>query len=461
MKKIISFLLCTAMLSTTLTVFADTETETTASPAEISSSEAPAETEQPAESETPTETEQPAESEIPAESEQPAESEAPEPTANPQLLEDKVIVKVTMLEVPNLTDAEVKFELYNSNNELLATQAHWVTRQTTSLTYTFDVPQYEIGEDFKLKLVDGLMGVQYNTTPYACGEEIPLETYTYEDEDGNIHRSNSLAVSGMPLFEKNISLKYDGNAVALTPAPRIIDGVTMVPIRQIAEHIGFNVSYSEEYNSVTVSLSDNYIFFNVGTAYTTVFGTDLYAPYPTTNIDGTIYVALRTLADAIGSELTVSDDFYNLNIEMGYSSYYQNYFDNIPVNKWGIGSRTNYMVWVSLSEYKVRLYQGQQGKWKPLLEAPCAIGAPGTPTVTGSFEYNYKTRWDYGTYYVGPCLVFYRGYALHSVLLYQNGTEYDGRTGVKISHGCVRLKKKDIDYIANTIPVGTRIYITP
>ena len=32
---------------------------------------------------------------------------------------------------------------------------------------------------------------------------------------------------------------------------------------------------------------------------------------------------------------------------------------------------------------------------------------------------------------------------------------------MKLSHGCVRLKKKDIDFIANTIPVGTKIYITP
>lgn len=234
----------------------------------------------------------------------------------------------------------------------------------------------------------------------------------------------------------------------------------MVPIRQIAEYIGYTVNYDEKYNAVAVSLGSEYIFFNVGTAYTTVFGTDLFAPYPTTNIDGTVYVPLRTFADAIQSELKISDDFYSLNVDMGYSAHYSNWFANIPVNKWGIGSKTNYMVWVSLSEYKVRLYEGQQGRWKPLLEAQCAIGAPGTPTVTGSFEYTYKTRWDYGTYYVGPCLVFYRGYALHSVLLYQNGTEYDGRTGVKISHGCVRLKKKDIDYIANTISVGTRIYIT-
>ena len=68
-----------------------------------------------------------------------------------------------------------------------------------------------------------------------------------------------------------------------------------------------------------------------------------------------------------------------------------------------------------------------------------ALGAWNTPTITGQFEYIERTEWDYPSYYVGPVLRFYNGYALHSTLLYYNGTEYDGRVGVNISHGCVRL----------------------
>jgi hypothetical protein len=255
-------------------------------------------------------------------------------------------------------------------------------------------------------------------------------------------------------------IKYNGKKVDLYPGAKLINENTMVPIRKLAEHIGFEVYYDQTYNTEVLSLGSNYIFFNIDTAYTTVFGTDIYATAPTVNIDGTIYVSLRTFADAIESSLDVKDNITTLDINMTESKYVTDYYAQAPVNQWGIASRTNYMVWVSLSEYKVRLYQGSQYKWKLMLEAPCAIGAPGTPSITGSYEYLYKARWDYGTYYVGPCLVFHGGYALHSVLLYQNGTEYDGRVGVQISHGCIRLKKKDIDFIANTIPVGTRIYCT-
>ena len=132
------------------------------------------------------------------------------------------------------------------------------------------------------------------------------------------------------------------------------------------------------------------------------------------------------------------------------------------VNQSGISSRTDYLVWISLHEYKARVYLGKQYQWKPIREMTCAIGAPSSPTITGSFEYQYSMpRWDYGTYYVGPCLVFYGNYALHSVFLYQDGSEYDGRVGMQLSHGCVRFKKVDIDWLYSMIPLKTRIYITP
>lgn len=260
---------------------------------------------------------------------------------------------------------------------------------------------------------------------------------------------------------KTLNITYDGIRIDFSSAPYIDDNRAMVPIKQLAEYIGFDVSYDANYNTEVLALGKNYIFFNIGTKYTTAFGEDLYALADTVMWGDTVYVSLRTFADIIGCELDVTDYGDSMTINMHNSTYVNEYFVNQPVNPWGISSRTDYMVWVSLSQYTVRLYHGKQYMWKLIHECPCAIGAPGTPTVTGSFEYQYRTQWNYNGYYVGPCLVFYRGYALHSVLLRYNNTEYDGRTGVKISHGCVRMKKADIDLIASKIPVGTRIYITP
>jgi len=55
---------------------------------------------------------------------------------------------------------------------------------------------------------------------------------------------------------------------------------------------------------------------------------------------------------------------------------------------------------------------------------------------------------------------FYKGYALHSTLIGYNGTPYDNRVGVKISHGCVRMCPEDINWLAKNIPLYTRVLVT-
>ena len=378
-------------------------------------------------------------------------------------LKNQVTVTANIKSVPLAKETDATFELFATDGQSLqslATATEHIARDTKSVTFTFDVPQYKVGTHFAVCATEGIESFKYYEETYPKNTIVTLPTYKYIDAKGNEADSTGIAITINTLTDKPVNLYYNAWGTP-TSGARVIDGTTMVPARALAEFIGFNVKYDKNYNVEVISLGNKDMYFNIDTSYTTIFGTDLYAPYPTIMIDGTVYISLRTFADAIGSTLEIKDYGTHMDINMSPSSFVSEYFNNIPVNRWGISSRTNYMVWVSLSEYKVRLYQGSQYKWTPILEAPCAIGAPGTPTVTGSFEYKYKDRWDYGSYYVGPCLVFYRGYALHSVLLYQNGSEYDGRVGVKISHGCIRLKKKDIDFIAKTIPVGTRIYITP
>ena len=55
---------------------------------------------------------------------------------------------------------------------------------------------------------------------------------------------------------------------------------------------------------------------------------------------------------------------------------------------------------------------------------------------------------------------FYRGYALHSTLVNDDGTDRDARVGKMISHGCVRLRPDDIKWLSETIPLDTKVYVT-
>lgn len=457
MKKIIAAFLCMALCVSSASVMASetpAPSESTA-PTEAVQTQAPSES--PQVTITPDTSIDQSLSNT-AEPTQPVSDETPEPSGP---VSNQVVVRLTFEQQPYTIDSFASLQLYSYDGELLSEASQWVGGITTELIYTFSVPQYTAGETFKLKIDSGLSALRYYNDLYYAGQSIDLTTYTTET-DGVQTVSDKFELNAIPMFNKSVNVKYDGVSVGLYPGARVIDGVTMVPIRALAQYIGFGVEYNSNYNVEIVSLGNDKIYFNLNTDYTTVFGTDIAAAHPTIMLDGTVFVALRTFADAIGSSLDVKDNYTSLDINMTASSKVNNYFNGMFVNQSGISSRTDYLVWISLHEYKARVYLGKQYQWKPIREMTCAIGAPSSPTITGSFEYQYSMpRWDYGTYYVGPCLVFYGNYALHSVFLYQDGSEYDGRVGMQLSHGCVRFKKVDIDWLYSMIPLNTRIYITP
>lgn len=134
---------------------------------------------------------------------------------------------------------------------------------------------------------------------------------------------------------------------------------------------------------------------------------------------------------------------------------------SLYVNSAELSSETDYLVWVSKSEFKVRVYLGSKGNWEPVKTFTCAIGKPSTPTCEGTYKYyQAQTMWDYGSYYVGPIMRFNGGYAIHSTLIYKNGTPKDNRVGMKLSLGCVRLQPPDINWMATYVPLRTTIHIT-
>ena len=131
------------------------------------------------------------------------------------------------------------------------------------------------------------------------------------------------------------------------------------------------------------------------------------------------------------------------------------------VNDKAIWSDTPYLIWVSKANYTVNVFYRENGRWNLINEFPCSIGSPSTPTITGQYKYHqYQQKWQYNGYYVGPIMRFYRGYALHSTLIYNDGTPKDPRVGKQISLGCVRMRPEDITWLSEIIPLETKVYIT-
>lgn len=451
MKKLLSVLVTVSILTSTVSVFAATPVST-AEP-----TTAPTETTEPSAEETAS----PDETATPDATVFPKETTAPTPTPPANELSKQFILEMEVQERKHIIPNNAFIELYNANGELVGSEHKYVGWDTKSVTYTFDVPEYRMGDKFTVKLISGLRSLKYNDEWVEPNGTLEVETYGYTDEDGNYVQSNGCAMSCNPHYNKEIRI-YAGGAwqEEATPYARIVDSVAMMPVRAIGEAMGLKVTYYSDYDSVVCSVGDKEVVFNANSVYTEIFGTGINAPHATVYIDGALFVPVRTLAEAFESTVEVADYGEYMDILIGNSPIVQEFRDQWIVNKNGIGSRTNYLVWVSKHEYTVRVFEGSQYHWNLVGEFPCALGAWNTPTITGQFEYIERTQWNYSGYYVGPVLRFHNGYALHSTLLYYNGTEYDGRVGVNISHGCVRLHPQDINWIANTIPFHTRIYIT-
>ena len=105
-------------------------------------------------------------------------------------------------------------------------------------------------------------------------------------------------------------------------------------------------------------------------------------------------------------------------------------------------SNTSYLLLVNGATHKVGVFSGPQGNWNMLAYWDCSDGKKSTPTVRGEFTVGSKGSYfdsgDARCYYYTQ---FYGNYLFHSVLYNKyNGNLADGRLGMGLSHGCVRLQ---------------------
>ena len=124
----------------------------------------------------------------------------------------------------------------------------------------------------------------------------------------------------------------------------------------------------------------------------------------------------------------------------------------------GYSSSTNYLIMVDTTSNYLGIFTGGRGNWTLKDYWICSTGAPNTPTVIGQYTVGakgYSFGHGYTCYYYTQ---FYGDYLIHSVK-YHQGTfnVLDGRMGVNISEGCVRLPIERAKWIWDNIPTGTKV----
>ena len=125
-------------------------------------------------------------------------------------------------------------------------------------------------------------------------------------------------------------------------------------------------------------------------------------------------------------------------------------------------SATNWLIVTDTSACKVAVLAGSAGNWSTVKYISCSPGKSSTPTVKGEFTVTGRgLSFGKPTYTCWYYTQFYGDYLFHSVI-YNKGSMtsiQDGRLGMQLSHGCVRLALNEAKWIYDNIPNGTKVIV--
>ncbi len=372
-----------------------------------------------------------------------------------------VDVIFTADDIPGAVEGDVLFKIYDINGILLNTQTYNYKRGTGWFNIRFNVPEYKAGTKFRVQLASGGANLVHCDNWNSVQE---VETYAYLDANGKKLYQTAFYMKFIPVWYKQATIRFEGKEKTDYYHCVMSDDV-YVTVDLLSE-MGINLEYnpSNEKPGFKLSTYSNKkeMKFYIDDIYVLKGGKGENLKRPVFKIGDLPYVPLSVVTKYFECDYKVlSNNEYSCEIAVGESKYSEAYEKAKYVNEQGITSRTEYLVWISKKDFTVSLFKGSQGKWRWVKSMPCAIGAPSTPTIEGSFELiERKDRWCYDSYYCGPIMRFKNGYALHSTLIRYDGTPYDSRVGVKISHGCVRLRPEDINWLFNITPMYSRIWVT-
>jgi hypothetical protein len=138
----------------------------------------------------------------------------------------------------------------------------------------------------------------------------------YKDEDVLSHFGltrlienpyNDVTKKGSQLFKfwnyDPITINLNGKTLSLSKDPVIINGSTLVPMREIFEAMGAKVDWDGETQTVTGTTNGTTVTMSIGSSVITKNGATASLGVPAQLIDGYTMVPVRAVAEAFGSNV--------------------------------------------------------------------------------------------------------------------------------------------------------------
>ena len=377
----------------------------------------------------------------------------------------KLTVILELTETDALIPQTVRFNLFNENGDFLYNAYADIVPGMKEVTLEFLVGPFDVGQKFLLCMTEGLESVKYYDRTYLPGENINIDTYAMRLDDGSLFLGDRFHLHADPYTDPTVRINELTINLTLTESAKLQNQTVRFNLFSENGMFLYNAYATVKSGVKEINVTFPVGPFDAGQKFQLVMteGAKAIQYYdkeymPGENIEVATYAYLAEDGKPKGSDtfhmsLTpyTEEDAFRVRAEQF-------------VNQKGYKSKTDYLIWISKSDYKVTLFKkGVDGSWVYRDSFLCAIGAPGSPTVEGQFEYiQYQPAWYYPEgFWCGPIMRFYRGYALHSTLIRNGGGDYDARLGVRISHGCVRLHPDHINYLVDVTPMYTAIVVTP
>lgn len=119
----------------------------------------------------------------------------------------------------------------------------------------------------------------------------------------------------------------------------------------------------------------------------------------------------------------------------------------------GFSSSTGWLVLVSRSDCHVAVFSGGRGNWNLYDDFACVVGAPSSPTITGTYTTQSKRPSLDTDSRARYCTQIHGGYFFHTIL------SSNSELGHWASHGCVRLPVEKARWIYYNLPLGSTVNI--
>lgn len=132
------------------------------------------------------------------------------------------------------------------------------------------------------------------------------------------------------------------------------------------------------------------------------------------------------------------------------------------INSKNYSSSTPYLIWVDTKNFKTNIFKGKTNNWTLVHSYLCTIGKASTPTPKGTYTVGIKGLY-FGVEKGYKCWYYtqFKGnYLFHSIIYNLDGSIRDGRLGMALSDGCVRLAKVNAKWVYDNIPEKTKVIIS-